>query len=273
MHRFAAAAAVILIGLTPACAKASAQERVAHAADATAAADSARVAMTMSMSNGGHDVPVRADGVVDFGSLDMAMTMDLSQVPDTPPGMDDVEMLSIGSAIYMQIPDHEQLNFPTPWIKMDLEDLAGQRGMDNVSQLNNNNPAKTMELLRGASDDVEELGVEDVRGTTTTHYRGTIHVGDAVAAGPANTRKETSEIFEGLGLQTIPVEVWLDDDGFLRRQKMTMDMRPTMDALDAGADAPTTAVIDMEFYDFGVEVDVAPPPADDVTDLLELQGG
>ena len=56
----------------------------------------------------------------------------------------------------------------------------------------------------------------------------------------------------------MPFEVFVDDDGLLRR--LTMDM--SMQVMGQ----PMSTKVSMDYFDFGVDVDVQAPPAGDVTD-------
>ena len=65
----------------------------------------------------------------------------------------------------------------------------------------------------------------------------------------------------------IPIDVWVDGDDLVRR--MTLDY--TAKVAGSGWTTKTRAsTVTMEFYDYGAEVDVQPPPADEVTNLAEL---
>ena len=271
MRRLSTVFIVLLLVLAPACAKASAQERIAQAATKTTEAGSARFAMTMSMQGGAQEVTVDAEGAMEFASQKVAMTMNLGEL-GAQAGMDTIEMLSEGQTIYMKFPNHEQLRLPTPWLKMDLGELTGVPGMESLSQLNSNDPSKTLEMLRGVSEDVEEIGTEDVRGTSTTHYKANMDLNKAIAEIPEEDREALEQQFEQLGTDTVPTEVWIDDEGLLRRQTSTVDLSKVKGAASGGA-APTEMVIEMELFDFGAEVDVDAPPKAEVTDFAELQGG
>jgi hypothetical protein len=58
------------------------------------------------------------------------------------------------------------------------------------------------------------------------------------------------------GISRVPVQVWIDDDGFVRRMTQTLD----------GMTMTT------ELYDFGTDVSVEEPPANDVVDFSALMG-
>jgi hypothetical protein len=153
-------------------------------------------------------------------------------------------------------------------MKIDYRELA------EVSQAAGSNPSSatnTLQYLRGVSEDgIEEIGEEDVRGTETTHYRAEIDVDKVVEqlrdADISDDARELAEKgleqFEG---GTIPTDVWIDDDGRARRQDVEMRLRVEGETLDV-----RTRV---EMFDFGVEVDVEAPPADEVVDISELLRG
>jgi hypothetical protein len=64
----------------------------------------------------------------------------------------------------------------------------------------------------------------------------------------------------------VPTEVWIDEEGLARRMELTykgMRFAP-------GEEGDMTMT--MELFDFGVEVDIQPPPANNVTDLQDLLG-
>lgn len=99
-------------------------------------------------------------------------------------------------------------------------------------------PEKLLTMLRAASSETERVGEEDVRGSSTVRYRLTVDC-------------ELADLeCEGAAL----VEVWIDDDGLVRRI-----------GLDDDSGTGT-----FEFFDFGADVDVEPPPADEVVSEDEV---
>lgn len=270
MPRLFAWLLVLTLVLAPACAKASAQERVAQSAIKTSDAGSARMSMKMDSQRGAQQISMTAEGAIDFKTQKLAMTMDLGAMGQQA-GMTQLEVRSGGTTFYMKFPNYQQIGMPTPWVKVDLTALAGVPGMESLSQLNNNDPSKTMQMLRGVSDNVVQVGAEEVRGAPTTHYKASIDVDKALEEVPQESRESLQRIFEQAGAKTVPTEVWLDQEGLLRRQKITMDFSNAKGTAAAGGQAPTGMVIDLQLYDFGTDIDVEPPPADQVTDFKQLQ--
>ena len=145
------------------------------------------------------------------------------------------ELVLDGSVLYARLP-------MLGWVSADLErvgKLLGD-GLGELTGLVEDGPTGVLEQLRAVGD-VEELGREQVRGVETTRYR-------ALLRPPGGTEEDA-----------LPVEVWIDDDGLVRRLRVTYGQR--------------AASVTVELFDFGADVDVEPPPADQVTDLDELFGG
>jgi hypothetical protein len=77
----------------------------------------------------------------------------------------------------------------------------------------------------------------------------------------AQVPEELAGLLEESGLAfPRPADVWIDQQGRLRR----MHYAVTMKVPGEGASVPMTVETTLELYDFGVEVHVAPPPANQV---------
>ena len=114
-------------------------------------------------------------------------------------------------------------------------------------------------MLR-ASDENEVVGSEEVRGAETTHFRARVDLRKLVKQLPATERPE-DDVVQLLG--SVPVEIWIDDESRLRR--ITIDEREP--EKDTNPVATTTTV---ELFDYGVEVEVEPPPSDELISQEEF---
>lgn len=103
---------------------------------------------------------------------------------------------------------------------------------DGVNSLS---PDRVLTILRFASTETERIGDDEVRGSSTIRYRVTVD-------------REAADLGDGPG-ETVPVDVWLDENGLVRKIGLE----------DHGAD------MTIEFFDFGVDVDIEPPPSGDVS--------
>jgi hypothetical protein len=129
-------------------------------------------------------------------------------------------------------------------------------------QLSGTDPSQSLDLLRAASSDFREVGEEEIRGVQTTHYEGTVDLEKVAEQVPEDARESYRRLMEQSGQREIPMEVWIDEDGLTRRvhYEQTLGDGTTMD-------------LTQEYFDFGVEVDVEPPPDEDVLDISDLVGG
>lgn len=218
---------------------------VARAQGKTLAKGSAKVAITTTSSNG---TLLRATGAFDYhagvGVLNQQITAGGRSTKQ--------RIVIVKGVAYVSLPVAGNKYF-----KLDLRSLLGRSGgaYDLGSQLR---------LLAGATDSLEPLGSETVRGTATTHLRGTLDLKKALAAiKDAKLRTGLRSLQSGLHLPTmVPTDLWVDKDDLVRRIRQQYSI-PTQTV--AGVRVPggkgTTTV---DYYDFGTTVKVTAPPPEDV---------
>lgn len=115
-------------------------------------------------------------------------------------------------------------------------------------------------FLGGADGDIEELGTEIVRNTPTTHYRFNVDLAASAAALPPELAEAVKPMFEEMPA-TFPAEAWVDEDNMVRRIRYSM-------ALPGEEGQPAESIdTQMEFFDFGAEVEISEPGAAEVMDL------
>jgi hypothetical protein len=241
----------------------SAAQAVAAAGAKTQAAQSARIAFEGTMSGGAANGTMSGEG--EFSGRQGRMTMDMSGLAGGRIA-GRMEMIFDELVFYMKFPEEIAQGMPggKTWIKFDLSQLGEQEGIDfqQLMQLSGTDPSQSLDLLRAASDDFHEVGEEEVRGVPTTHYSGTIDLEKVAEQAPPEARETYQQLLEVSTQTKVPVEVWIDEDGLTRRMRyqQTMPDRSTMDLTQV-------------YYDFGVEVDVSPPPDDEVFDVTDLMSG
>jgi hypothetical protein len=126
-------------------------------------------------------------------------------------------------------------------------------------------PGPLLDMLGGVGDGVTDEGTEEVRGVETTHFAGSFTMRDALEEVPEDQRASVEALFGSgqLGgdlLDTeIPVDVFVDDDGLVRRMEMVMDFGAL-----GGVDVPALTMA-MDLFDFGADISVAPPTGCDET--------
>jgi hypothetical protein len=156
------------------------------------------------------------------------------------------------------------------WFKVDLTRIAEAAGIDMGGLgSSSSDPAQTLRWLR-ASDDVEEVGPEVVRGTSTKRYRAVIELDEVADKLPEAHRKAARKAIEQLrrlgGPERVPTEVWIGDDGLLRRQTISWEQSLP------GAPGTMTLAMTLELYDYGTRVRIERPDANDVLDLTDAAG-
>lgn len=221
-------------------------DAIATAATAMADAGSARIngsTLLEIRTQDGETVEAEIPGigVADFRAGKAHVIYDMSDLAG--PGAE-MEQIFESPVFYSKLPSRHLP--PGKWVKVDPEALAAS-GVDpsRVSDLTRH-PAPVLDYLE-AVEDVEEVGGEDVAGVETVRYRGTLK-------GSAERSTESE----------IPVEFWIDSDGLVRRMRFEF----TSTLLATGNEASTSQTI--EFSEFGVTVDVEPPPSSEVVPIETL---
>lgn len=223
--------------------------------------------MEVSGLAGSAPIKLRGAGAFDYANKKGRLEMELPNLglPGIPAGAK-AEMIFNGNIFYMRYP-----GFGTPakpWLKVDIGALSKQSQFAGLDQMSND-PAATLDTLRGVSGEVNRVGTEKVRGVETTHYRATLDMKKAAAAVPPNRRATFDRFAEQLDIATMPMEVWVDGDGRTRKMSYSIDLSKA--AAQAGSAEPGLKMaMVVELYDFGVKVDATPPPATQVNDAASL---
>ena len=243
---------------------------VAESAAATADSGTARAAYTMQISglsgaSGG--ISARGSGVIDFAKRSTALRLHMT-VPQAGMTMDMSERV-VGTTIYMHSP---LLSGATgkPWIKLDLEKFGKAQGLDMSAAMSSggSDPAQMLSYLSAASDSIDRVGTEAVRGTQTTHYHVVVDLLKVADVAPSANRKALERTLrrevELIGTHTMPIDVWIDSQGLVRREHLDMTMSP------AAATTPVEMQMTIDFFDFGAPVHVVAPPARQTADFADL---
>lgn len=241
----------------------SPEEVLAAAPERVAEAGSARFDLSGTVTDDESTTPVEltGEGASDYTTGRTRMRLD---VGEQSPSGEPIEFVSEGARFFVAA---SSLGLPLPdgvrWLALDL-DTAEQEGAAAPPGLafleSGADPTAALEVLRGATGDIEVVGEEEVRGVATTHYRTMVERDlAALAADPAVAeRLETSEL-----PPAYPVDVWIDDEGLPLR----VEFAP------AGDSGPASDQFTLDFFDYGEDVGIEIPDAAEVLDLQELFGG
>ncbi len=127
-------------------------------------------------------------------------------------------------------------------------------------------PTALLDTLADADADVEDLGPEEVRGVTTTHYRAVLDIERlAEDLSPADLEELQADIGE-LTISDFPIDVWVGDDGNVYRYMIEVDAT----AVGGTTEDFELMTVVFEMWDYGASIDIEPPPADEVATEDEL---
>lgn len=147
----------------------------------------------------------------------------------------------------------------TKWIQTTLDQVNQTvGGVSGSSSPSATNPTSFTDLFRGvdSDEDIQVEGQEEVRGEQTTHVIANANVAAAIAAAPAEEKEAVQAQFGAMGVDEVPLHVWLGDDGVARRIEIIAEGGQLATLQGVGM----TVII--EPYDFGKQVAVEVPAAD-----------
>lgn len=243
---------------------------------ATRATDRARVEMVTTIAGpagplalvhrGAYDRPAgRAQAESDMSALASALA-DAGQ----PLGGDwshPNRVVVDGETLYSQLgPMAESLGrAPTDWIRVSLLTVMAQGVTDNDALALALDPLGPLDLLERRVVEIAWVGEdEDVRGTPTRHLRARLALDGLMADGATGPSPSSFEgRLQAAGVEVLPVDVWVDGEGVVRRLHVAVD-----DALEGRAGA-TGLSTTFELYDVGAAVEIEPPPPDSVTEQTD----
>lgn len=263
---------LLAVGLTACGGDALSLDPAASAATKTVEAGSSRVEFAIAVKVAGQSIDMTGSGAFDYrtprGELSYRM-----QVPAV--GAVGMDMRMVGTKLYLRLPRElvgAALPSGKPWFGVDLAESLEQAGLGGLDLTRQQDPAQSLQMLRAASTDVKEIGHANVRGVPTTRYAGKLDFRKALDAGidrlelpeaeRAKARDGMQALLEQLGAASVPFEVFVDGDGLLRRMTMQMSTKILGQRMSMR--------MSMDYFDFGVKVDVQAPPAADVTDVSSL---
>jgi hypothetical protein len=275
----AAAALVAAAGVLAACGGGGSVSSgsIASAATKTTQVKSYRVSTTttMKLPSTSQAVTFRGNGayapVAKRGRLELDLS-ELNQVlgpSGSPYNFGHVQLIMDGSDMYMRIPFLKQVA-PSlkPWVKINLDRAAQASGLDFSSFLQfgqGGDPTQTLRFLLGVGK-VKKVGSDDVRGVNTTHYEATVDLRKVAEKAPASDRAtlrhEMQRVISLTGEKTLPVDIWVDAHGLVRRESYHEKL--------AIQSSSTEVAASMDLYDFGAPV-AAPVPAKSL--VTDLSGG
>jgi hypothetical protein len=194
--------------------------------------------LDMRLTAGGQDV--EATGEADYTTDPVSVRLDLSGAG--PAG--DVTVVLVDGVLYLRLPARGE-----EFVRLDLDDPANPLGDSFTSQLD---PRAQAEVIERGLVRATYVGQEQVQGETLDHYAALVDAQamlDGADLGPAAA---------GVLPDQVTYDLWFDAEGLYRQM-----------SVDLGA---TAGEVLIRFEDWGTDVDIEAPPADQVSDASSLTG-
>jgi LppX_LprAFG lipoprotein len=224
---------------------------LAKAVSATQAESTARMTFTTQGDVSGQSIKGNGSGIVQFKPPKAQLNLKMSAAGQ------EISIAEImdGTTMYMRLPKEAMAGVPggKSWIKLDLDKATGGAisGAMNASQ----DPASQLKLLSVLAD-TKEVGKEKVGGEQTTHYHGRLDYNQVAKSGPQDLRKSAELALKVMDNPTIPVDVWLDDAGRVRQQRLELNTKAV-----SGSPAQKQTMT-IGYSDFGVDASSIKAPSD-----------
>lgn len=161
-------------------------------------------------------------------------------------GAQAMELILLGQAMYMK---SAQLGTGDSWVKIDLSDPDSLFGMIGKAT----DPEVMFKAMESPKE-LELIGSEDVDGVATNHYRITMDPSKYLAA------MEFPAAMADMLPQELVTEMWVDADNLPRKFAQTLEVP------SATGGAATSSTTEGTYSDFGTDVEIEAPPADQVTE-------
>lgn len=261
----AASASAAAASPTTALSDISAAE-IKDAALATVATGSSSLLFSIEF-NGSTKIPegtsIKASGSTNFGSSrEQTLSMDMDDL-----GLGVLEYQATGSDLYMRGDMIKALTKDaSTWLHVDLASKSEASAQFSALVSGENDASLIVYYLLGAKGDIRALGSETLDGVSTDRLGVELDLYLALADVPAEAKDAlVANIAEqqANGIKdNLPAEVWIGDDGLVRRVSYTYQLTS-----QAGGGA-MTAVVDLG--EFGVPVKVHVPAESDVVHLDDI---
>jgi hypothetical protein len=140
---------------------------------------------------------------------------------------------------------------PHDWASARLSTIAGAAAGDNDTFALALDPLGPLDLLVRPVVQIGRLADGEVRGVAARHLRADLDLTGGAANGAPTGSFEARLV--AAGVDALPIDVWIGDDGVVRR-------------LEIGLDAEGTQKTRFDVYDVGADVEVAVPDPAHVID-------
>ena len=224
-------------------------ERIVAGYDEARSTRSARMDGEVRARVGERDVTIPLEGAIDFEHDAARFSVSLAGLGLPSLGDASIEARVVDGRVYLRLPGFAaQFLGGATWAEVPL----GAMGSTTTD------PTGFLDALRGVTE-VDRVGTDTIRGVEATHYRGTISLAEALRRAPEARREGLRRAIGDDA--TLPVDVWVDGQD--------RPVRFVANFAAGGAEAS----VRLDLFDYGADITVVAPPADEVTSLGGLLGG
>jgi hypothetical protein len=212
----AAAVAAVVAGLAgggSSGSPATASVSLSRAAYVTSRSPGFKFRFTVAASLAGHSFSIESHGSIDEATLEGTEELEIEG--------HQVQEVIKNPYVYVQVPSgSSSLNAGKPWIRANLSDYTQTIGAGSSFEQGGAGPTQMLHML-DASGDVVARGSETIEGAPTTHYHALVDLSRYATEAPAAQRSAIQADAQALarltGSSSLPVDVWIDDQGRVRR--------------------------------------------------------
>lgn len=227
-----------------------AAQPIVQAVDTTVEEGSAAFDATVVVDSAEFSDQLQSSGVVDFEGDRRQLDI------GTPAG--DIRALITTDGILVSLGEG------SGWVRADPRDLQGTPlEAYGLATLPLQDPSVNLNLLRGTTEDVTEVGQEDIDGESTTHYEVVVDV-EAAAAQADPAAADAIRSAGGQAGGTLPMQVWIDESSRIRRIEHRTELSET-ELVQGQAEGAIEVTIDLS--DFGTDAPIEEPDESQVVDV------
>lgn len=210
----------------------------AQVAAKTQAAGTSRFVLTTNVEAEGQKISIGGKGA-------FAADGSKGSLVFTIPSIGDIEVRVLDGQAYLKLPGQQG------WLGAPLDKLASSAFGQSAD------PTSALDQLAAASSELKKTGTETARGVECTVYTGVFDYQKAAAEATGPTKAQLEKSLTALKDTSVPFTALIDAEGRMRTftQKLT---------LDQGGQTGEADLV-LEFFDFGVDIEVEAPPASEVT--------
>jgi hypothetical protein len=167
---------------------------------------------------------------------------------------------------YLNVPFYSQaIPKAKTWLKFNLAKLGYDQGIGllEIAELNSTDPRGQLDVLQKTSTKFANLGQDEIDGELATHYQGQVDLDTVLSKLDGPSKAEIESLLRHSNGSAVPYNVWIADDGYIRRVEMQI-------AGTSGSQNTTLGLIS-DFSAYGKPVYVNLPPGNQVTELTDAR--